>query len=62
MKDYSKNNKKYRYDENAAKKTQDILDKLIYENDMTNKYDPFGSYTGYPIEPDEKPVQDADDL
>ena len=24
--------------------------------------DPFGSYTGRPIDPQEKPVQDADDL
>ena len=24
--------------------------------------DPFGSYTGRPQDPDEKPVQDADDL
>ena len=24
--------------------------------------DPFGSYTGRPKDPDERPVQDADDL
>jgi hypothetical protein len=24
--------------------------------------DPFGSYTGVPADPNEKPVQDADDL
>ncbi len=24
--------------------------------------DPFGSYTGRPADPNEKPVQDADDL
>ena len=24
--------------------------------------DPKGSYTGRPVQPDEKPVQDADDL
>ena len=24
--------------------------------------DPFGSYTGRPIDPQEKPLQDADDL
>ena len=24
--------------------------------------DPFGSYTGRPKDPDEKPIQDADDL
>ena len=25
-------------------------------------YDPFGSYSGVPVVPEEKPVQDADDL
>ena len=25
-------------------------------------WDPNGSYTGRPLDPDEKPVQDADDL
>ena len=24
--------------------------------------DPFGSYTGRPLDPEEKPIQDADDL
>lgn len=24
--------------------------------------DPFGSYTGRPVNPEEKPIQDADDL
>ena len=24
--------------------------------------DPFGSYTGRPVDPNERPVQDADDL
>lgn len=24
--------------------------------------DPFGSYTGRPADPDERPIQDADDL
>ena len=24
--------------------------------------DPFGSYTGRPLNPEEKPIQDADDL
>jgi hypothetical protein len=24
--------------------------------------DPFGSYTGRPVDPNDKPVQDADDL
>ena len=25
-------------------------------------YDPFGSYTGRPVNPQERPIQDADDL
>ena len=24
--------------------------------------DPFGSYTGRPMDPDDRPIQDADDL
>ena len=24
--------------------------------------DPFGMYTGIPVDPDERPIQDADDL
>ena len=27
-----------------------------------NAYDPFGSYSGVPVVPDETPVQDVDDL
>ncbi len=27
-----------------------------------SKTDPYGSYTGRPVDPKEKPVQDADDL
>ena len=27
-----------------------------------NFFDPMGSYSGYPVNPMEKPVQDADDL
>ena len=30
--------------------------------DKNNVFDPQGSYTGRPIDPMEKPVQDADDL
>lgn len=29
---------------------------------MPSKADPNGSYTGQPLDPNEKPVQDADDL
>lgn len=32
------------------------------ENQECIVTDPFGSYTGIPIDQDEKPVQDADDL
>ena len=31
------------------------------ENDKISA-DPFGSYTGCPLDPNEQPVQDADDL
>ena len=30
-----------------------------YEEIVT---DPFGSYTGIPVDPNERPIQDADDL
>ena len=44
-----------------------IPGKLIRGDDMEKKKekivtDPFGSYTGRPLDPEEKPVQDADDL
>lgn len=29
---------------------------------VTEDYDPGGSYTGRPVDEEEKPVQDADDL
>ena len=29
---------------------------------VKQNFDPFGSYTGVPADPDEKPIQDADDL
>lgn len=38
-----------------------LVKKMVQENNRT-RTDPFGSYTGKPIDPDEIPVQDADDL
>ena len=32
------------------------------ENEERIITDPFGSYTGHPVNADERPVQDADDL
>ena len=32
------------------------------QKDKKNPWDPMGSYTGRPNQPDEKPQQDADDL
>lgn len=38
-------------------------DQMIQEYGLLNvDSDPLGSYTGVPQEPEEKPVQDADDL
>ena len=34
---------------------------MVRENDLPQT-DPFGSYTGKPTDPNEVPVQDADDL
>lgn len=36
--------------------------KKIKEKEENVSADPFGSYTGRPIDPLERPVQDADDL
>ena len=38
-----------------------ILKKKSKEDYLINT-DPFGSYTGKPLDPQERPVQDADDL
>lgn len=32
------------------------------KNEEVISTDPFGSYTGVPTAPDERPIQDADDL
>ncbi len=37
------------------------LDKILNSNESSS-FDPEGMYTGKPVDPDEKPVQDADDL
>lgn len=36
--------------------------KKKHKNEETISTDPFGSYTGRPADPQERPVQDADDL
>lgn len=38
----------------AKKKEQEKIERIVT--------DPFGSYTGRPADPDERPIQDADDL
>ena len=38
-----------------------MLDKKKKKTDRINT-DPFGSYTGRPVDPKERPIQDADDL
>ena len=46
-----------------AKKKRKIMNKVEEVIDNTpSKTDPLGSYTGLPVNPDERPVQDADDL
>ncbi len=39
-----------------------IIPPLPQVNTFPIVTDPFGSYTGLVLEPDEKPIQDADDL
>ena len=47
----------------SEKKKQAIQNKVAQVTDKhPSKTDPLGSYTGMPENPDEKPVQDADDL
>ena len=43
------------------KKVNRLIAQMTQENRMT-KTDPFGSYTGKPIDPFEEPEQDVDDL
>lgn len=37
------------------------VEEMVHANELPQT-DPFGSYTGKPENPDEVPVQDADDL
>ena len=41
---------------NISEKVEDIISMANYDTD------PFGSYTGIPVQKNEVPVQDADDL
>ena len=44
-------------------KKKDPMKKAEMLTDMrSTETDPYGSYTGVPADPKEKPVQDADDL
>lgn len=44
-------------------KKKDPMKKAEMLTDMrSTETDPYGSYTGVPTDPKEKPVQDADDL
>lgn len=38
-----------------------LVAEMVHENEAAQT-DPFGSYTGKPEDPNEVPVQDADDL
>lgn len=51
-----KKNKKNKKESEVMEKPMEIISM------MASKTDPNGSYTGVPKNPDEKPVQDADDL
>ena len=44
------------------KENMTVIPPLPQVNTFSIVTDPFGSYTGLVHEPDEKPVQDADDL
>jgi hypothetical protein len=46
----------------AKKEPKTVIPPLPQINTFPIYTDPFGSYTGLVLEPDEKPVQDADDL
>lgn len=50
---------------NNKKNTKSVMDNPIIKNlinQQPDKNDPFGSYTGIPINKNEKPIQDVDDL
>jgi len=54
--------KLYPYDPYAASNVARAVDPLLWQDDRVSAYDPLGSYTGSPADPEEHPVQDADDL
>lgn len=45
---------------NVCGEQGDIVHQILQQK--PSKQDPLGMYTGKPIDPDEVPVQDADDL
>lgn len=49
---------------NKKKENSPMKNKVVQSiiNKKPSKTDPYGSYTGIPIEKGEKPIQDADDL
>lgn len=47
---------------NKKKGEKTVIAPLPQTNTFPIITDPFGSYTGLVLQPDEKPVQDADDL
>lgn len=52
-------------DKSKNKKNNDIMQNEVIQsiiNPQPSKDDPNGSYTGVPVDKNEKPVQDADDL
>ena len=50
-------------DKNKKDKPEILFEKKLSVNNIgMYTADPFGSYTGRPIDRNEKPVQDADDL
>lgn len=50
---------KNRKRKNEAEKPGVVSGSSVMENIVT---DPFGMYTGITVDPDERPIQDADDL
>ena len=50
------------YTRNATKEVMAMKKRKVSDEDSPIVSDPFGSYTGCGLDPNEKPVQDADDL
>ncbi|MGN0778274.1 MAG: hypothetical protein ACI4MJ_03925 [Aristaeellaceae bacterium] len=44
------------------RRPKDMVKAIIREQQKKNPTDPLGSWTGVPLDEDEEPVQDADDL